>query len=84
MAKLLLTETCVQSCPYCFAKQYMTEADVQGSLSRDNCYCGKNHFLLVVTDFYSFFVEKHMEKIDLYYFMKLLKHLTKASYTYET
>lgn len=36
MANVLLTETCVRSCPYCFAKQYMSDADVKDSLSWDN------------------------------------------------
>ena len=36
MANVLLTETCVRSCPYCFAKQYMSEADVKDALSWDN------------------------------------------------
>lgn len=36
MANVLLTETCVRSCPYCFAKQYMSEADVKDSLTWDN------------------------------------------------
>lgn len=36
MANVLLTETCVRSCPYCFAKQYMSDADVNDSLSWDN------------------------------------------------
>ena len=29
MANVLLTEACVRSCPYCFAKQYMSETDVK-------------------------------------------------------
>jgi len=36
MANVLLTETCVRSCPYCFAKQYMSDADVKDSLSWDH------------------------------------------------
>ena len=36
MANVLLTETCVRSCPYCFAKQYMSETDVKDALSWDN------------------------------------------------
>lgn len=36
MANVLLTETCVRSCPYCFAKQYMSDADMSDSLSWDS------------------------------------------------
>lgn len=36
MANVLLTETCVRSCPYCFAKQYMSDADVKDRLSWDH------------------------------------------------
>ena len=36
MANVLLTETCVRSCPYCFAKQYMSDTDIKDSLSWDN------------------------------------------------
>ena len=52
MANVLLTETCVRSCPYCFAKQYMTEADVQDSLSWDN--------LIYIVDFLESSGEKHI------------------------
>ena len=27
MANILLTEKCVRSCPYCFAKEYMKESE---------------------------------------------------------
>lgn len=36
MANLLLTEACVRSCPYCFAKQYMDGAMDQTAISREN------------------------------------------------
>lgn len=36
MPNLLLTETCVRSCPYCFAKQYMQDTDVSDALTWDN------------------------------------------------
>ncbi len=36
MPNVLLTETCVRSCPYCFAKQYMQDADVGDALTWDN------------------------------------------------
>ncbi len=36
MANVLLTETCVRSCPYCFAKQYMSDADMKDCLTWDN------------------------------------------------
>ena len=52
MANVLLTETCVRSCPYCFAKQYMTEADVQDSLSWDN--------LIYIADFLEASGESHI------------------------
>lgn len=43
MANLLLTEKCVRSCPYCFAKQHMSESTPEDILSWEN--------LLYVTDF---------------------------------
>ena len=52
MANVLLTETCVRSCPYCFAKQYMTDADVQDSLSWDN--------LIYIADFLEGSGERHI------------------------
>lgn len=52
MANILLTETCVRSCPYCFAKQYMSDADVQDSLSWDN--------LIYITDFLEEAGERHI------------------------
>lgn len=52
MANVLLTETCVRSCPYCFAKQYMSDADVQDSLSWDN--------LIYIADFLEASGEKHI------------------------
>lgn len=36
MPNVLLTETCVRSCPYCFAKQYMQDADINDALTWDN------------------------------------------------
>lgn len=52
MANVLLTETCVRSCPYCFAKQYMSDADVQDSLTWDN--------LIYIADFLEASGEKHI------------------------
>lgn len=43
MANVLLTETCVRSCPYCFAKQYMDNTTDDDYLSWDN--------LIYITDF---------------------------------
>ena len=36
MANLLLTEVCVRSCPYCFAKQYMDEVDDHSAITTEN------------------------------------------------
>lgn len=52
MANVLLTETCVRSCPYCFAKQYMSDSDVQDSLTWDN--------LVYIADFLEEAGEKHI------------------------
>jgi cyclic pyranopterin phosphate synthase len=52
MANVLLTETCVRSCPYCFAKQYMSENDVKDSLSWDN--------LIYIADFLEGSGERHI------------------------
>lgn len=43
MANLLLTETCVRSCPYCFAKKHMADAADDDILSWEN--------LIYVADF---------------------------------
>lgn len=52
MANVLLTETCVRSCPYCFAKQYMSDVDVKDSLTWDN--------LIYIADFLESSGEKHI------------------------
>ena len=52
MANVLLTETCVRSCPYCFAKQYMSDTDVQDLLSWDN--------LIYIADFLEGSKERHI------------------------
>ena len=52
MANVLLTETCVRSCPYCFAKQYMSENDVNDSLTWDN--------LIYIADFLEASDEHHI------------------------
>lgn len=36
MPNLLLTESCVRRCPYCFAKQYMDETDYSSEITWDN------------------------------------------------
>jgi len=36
MANLLLTETCVRSCPYCFAKQYMDGVEDHSAITKEN------------------------------------------------
>ena len=43
MANLLLTDTCVRSCPYCFAKKHMANAAIDDILSWEN--------LIYVADF---------------------------------
>lgn len=43
MANLLLTETCVRSCPYCFAKQYMAGVEDHSLITWEN--------LIYVSDF---------------------------------
>jgi len=52
MANVLLTETCVRSCPYCFAKQYMSEVNEKDFLSWDN--------LIYIADFLVASGEKHI------------------------
>lgn len=52
MANVLLTETCVRSCPYCFAKQYMSDADMKDLLSWDN--------LIYIADFLEGSGEHHI------------------------
>ncbi len=52
MANILLTETCVRSCPYCFAKQYMSETDIQDAMSWDN--------LIYIADFLQSSGERHI------------------------
>lgn len=52
MANVLLTETCVRSCPYCFAKQYMSDNDVKDYLTWDN--------LIYIADFLEGSGEHHI------------------------
>ena len=52
MANILLTETCVRSCPYCFAKQYMSDSDVKDALTWDN--------LIYIADFLLASGERHI------------------------
>jgi len=51
MANLLLTEKCVRSCPYCFAKEYLKE-------SREHLLSWEN--LIYVTDLFESSHEKHL------------------------
>jgi hypothetical protein len=52
MANLLLTEKCVRSCPYCFAKVQMDASDTSDMLSWEN--------LLYVADFFELSDERHI------------------------
>lgn len=52
MANVLLTETCVRSCPYCFAKQYMSDNDIKDYLTWDN--------LIYIADFLEGSGEHHI------------------------
>lgn len=52
MANILLTETCVRSCPYCFAKQYMEDTELTDALSWDN--------LVYITDLIIASGERHI------------------------
>lgn len=52
MANILLTETCVRSCPYCFAKQYMSDSDVKDALTWDN--------IIYIADFLLSSGERHI------------------------
>ncbi len=52
MANLLLTTTCVRSCPYCFAKSEMKEANPGDLLSWEN--------LIYLADFLALSTEKHI------------------------
>ena len=36
MANILLTEKCVRSCPYCFAKEHMDGAESDRTITWDN------------------------------------------------
>jgi len=52
MANLLLTETCVRSCPYCFAKKHMADSASDNILSWEN--------LIYVADFLESSGDKHI------------------------
>ena len=52
MANILLTETCVRSCPYCFAKQYMADSSENDYISWDN--------LIYIADFLAASGENHV------------------------
>ena len=45
MANVLLTQLCVRSCPYCFAKKYMGEVSSKDMLSWDNLIYLADFFL---------------------------------------
>ncbi len=51
MANILLTQKCVRSCPYCFAKQHMSDSAPDDTLSWEN--------LLYIVDFFDASNEKH-------------------------
>jgi radical SAM protein with 4Fe4S-binding SPASM domain len=51
MANLLLTEKCVRSCPYCFAKEYLKE-------SKENLLSWEN--LIYIADLFEASHEKHL------------------------
>jgi len=51
MANILLTQTCVRSCPYCFAKQHMSDNAPDDTLTWEN--------LLYIVDFFDASNEKH-------------------------
>ncbi|MCD4682176.1 MAG: radical SAM protein [Bacteroidales bacterium] len=51
MANILLTEKCVRSCPYCFAKKHMEDSD-SDFLSWDN--------LIYIADFHEISNERHI------------------------
>lgn len=51
MANLLLTEKCVRACPYCFAKEYLSE-------SKENTLSWEN--LIYITDLFEASSEKHL------------------------
>lgn len=36
MANILLTEVCIRSCPYCFAKQFMADVEDKSAISKEN------------------------------------------------
>lgn len=52
MANILLTQRCVRSCPYCFAKKHMDNASSSDNLSWDN--------LLYLADFFEISNERHI------------------------
>ena len=52
MANILLTERCVRSCPYCFAKKQMKESSQNDTLSWDD--------FMYVVDFFELSKNKHL------------------------
>jgi len=52
MANILLTEKCVRSCPYCFAKKYMEGSEESDFLTWDN--------LIYLVDFFITSGERHL------------------------
>ncbi len=52
MANVLLTEKCVRSCPYCFAKEYMTNSSVEEILKWED--------LIYIADLFESSNEKHI------------------------
>jgi len=51
MANILLTQKCIRSCPYCFAKQHMSENAPDDTLTWEN--------LMYIVDFFDASNEKH-------------------------
>jgi len=51
MANILLTQKCIRSCPYCFAKQHMSDNAPDDTLTWEN--------LLYIVDFFDASNEKH-------------------------
>jgi len=51
MANILLTQQCIRSCPYCFAKQHMSENAPDDTLTWEN--------LMYIVDFFDASNEKH-------------------------
>ena len=71
MANILLTEKCVRSCPYCFAKKHMADAPDNTALKWDDLIYLTDLFVASKIGFILRFLTKQAGCIDCSFCVKL-------------